>query len=219
METRDYSKFNLIDSNRPISKLHIEKLKKSITEFGYFKSKPITVTPKYKIIDGQHRFMACKELKIPVQYEVDNMPMDKAMVQLNTTSVVWRQDEFIHHYSKLKIDGYSELLEFMESTKYGVTNCLAIFTGNQFKAKNVKDGEPLVKGNKIEEIVDFIEFLRGKVAFFQTGIFIRAIIYFFNDPTTDRKHIERLKSNVYGIIQCATNTQYTAQFNKLSKKK
>ena len=67
-ETKDYGKFTFLTANRPIHRGHVNKLKKSLTEYGFLDSQPITVTPDFRIIDGQHRFIACKEMGLPVKF-------------------------------------------------------------------------------------------------------------------------------------------------------
>ena len=58
-ETRDYKAFSFITGNRNINKSHLEKLRKSMMEMLI--PIPIVVNEKLQIIDGQHRYMICKE--------------------------------------------------------------------------------------------------------------------------------------------------------------
>lgn len=67
-ETKEYEKFTFLSTNRPVQRNHVNKLKKSLSEYGFLESQPITVTEDYKILDGQHRFIACKEMGIPIKY-------------------------------------------------------------------------------------------------------------------------------------------------------
>ncbi len=70
METRDYSKFKFLKTNREINRANVEKIKASIREWGIIPGRPTLVDGDYNIIDGQHRFLAIKELGHPVPYEV-----------------------------------------------------------------------------------------------------------------------------------------------------
>lgn len=75
----DYDEFSFADFNRGLVRSTIEKLK---AEFGHednFKYFPIIVDRNMTVIDGQHRFQACKELNIPIFYLIKNKevnPMD-----------------------------------------------------------------------------------------------------------------------------------------------
>lgn len=68
METRDYSIFKKLPGNREVS---IESgLIDSMQSNGYLKQYPILVDSEMRIIDGQHRLIAAKELNLPVSYEL-----------------------------------------------------------------------------------------------------------------------------------------------------
>lgn len=59
--------------NRPIDEKHVAKLEATIAASGYFHEYPIVVQQKEDklvIIDGQHRFAACKKLGIEFSYMV-----------------------------------------------------------------------------------------------------------------------------------------------------
>tara|TARA_Y100001938_G_C8035688_1_gene403191 strand:- start:38 stop:745 length:708 start_codon:yes stop_codon:yes gene_type:complete len=75
-ETDDYYKFSLINFNRPLCKKNLEnliKLNKTKNRFHLF---PIVVDEYYNIIDGQHRFEACKKLEQPIHYVIDYSEQD-----------------------------------------------------------------------------------------------------------------------------------------------
>ena len=59
--TTDYFLFKPIDGNRNKNLLHINRLKKSMSENYLFTV--IIVNEKYEIIDGQHRFDVIQDLK------------------------------------------------------------------------------------------------------------------------------------------------------------
>ena len=89
--TRDYSLFKKLDGNRDVKKKNA--LVKSITEFDLTNYSPIIVTDDFRIVDGQHRFEACKELNLPIYFIV--MPSDnaeKAMIILNKCQSQWRSE-------------------------------------------------------------------------------------------------------------------------------
>lgn len=67
----NYDSFKLIDWNREINKQNLGKLislNKKRFQMHLF---PILVSKEFEIIDGQHRFTACKEIGCPVYYIVD----------------------------------------------------------------------------------------------------------------------------------------------------
>ena len=85
--TEDYGRFEFNELNRSVDAAHVRKLKKNIKDIGLVQ--PITVDSEGNIIDGQHRFHACRELGIPVRYIIqDSMKMED-VVALNNMSKPW----------------------------------------------------------------------------------------------------------------------------------
>lgn len=64
-QTTQYDKFKF-GNNRSIDRRNVESIKESILKIGL--STPIEVTDDYFIKNGQHRFIALKELGLPITY-------------------------------------------------------------------------------------------------------------------------------------------------------
>lgn len=62
----NYNDFSFINGNRNVVKSKVGKLIKSIKQLDLTMYNPILVTKTGKIVDGQHRFEACKELGLPI---------------------------------------------------------------------------------------------------------------------------------------------------------
>ena len=60
--TSNYSLFTSLEGNRNVNKLHVKRLKESMQKKYLFTV--IIVNEKYQIIDGQHRFTACKGIRV-----------------------------------------------------------------------------------------------------------------------------------------------------------
>jgi len=67
-ETMQYEIFSFVDGNRELNSGKVNQLTAEIKKNGLLM--PIMVNNAYQIIDGQHRFHACKLAKVPVQYFV-----------------------------------------------------------------------------------------------------------------------------------------------------
>lgn len=70
--TSDYSIFKFLRQNREVGRPLVRRLAQSLALSNLLHTNPILVTPQMEIIDGQHRLEACKILKIPVVYAVDD---------------------------------------------------------------------------------------------------------------------------------------------------
>ena len=99
MKTTNYDLFSFYEENRKISKGNIKQKIKSIQNIGYIESLPIIVDENFKIIDGQHRFLALKELGLPIIYAIEQIDYSKAMIELNKSQEIWRLQEYICHHA------------------------------------------------------------------------------------------------------------------------
>lgn len=70
LATYDYDKFKLIKGNRRIDNNNLKRLIQSMKERDM--KIPIVVTKDYKVIDGQHRLTARRQLQLPVYYIINN---------------------------------------------------------------------------------------------------------------------------------------------------
>ena len=124
MTTTDYSKFQFLDYNRTVVPKRVQNIIESITKIGYVKSEPILVDENYFIIDGQHRFMACKELGLPIHYEYKELDIDnkEAMLLLNKNQQIWRLEDYAQSWAKEGIAFYLEYICFENLYKLGATN-------------------------------------------------------------------------------------------------
>lgn len=66
----NYEEFNMAHFNRKLKDVTIKKLKAEYEKEDNFPFFPIIVDVNKTIIDGQHRFQACRELEAPVYYIV-----------------------------------------------------------------------------------------------------------------------------------------------------
>ena len=85
-ESHNYNQFKIIDFNRSVCKKNLDKiidLNKQRKRFHLF---PIVVDKDFNIIDGQHRFEACRKLNEPIHYVVDLEKEDHwdSITQVNT---------------------------------------------------------------------------------------------------------------------------------------
>ena len=85
--TYDYDQFKFIKGNRHVDQNHVRNLINSMKD--KYLQIAIDVNEKMEIIDGQHRFMAIKELKLPLYYVVKKGWGIKEMQMANTTAQKW----------------------------------------------------------------------------------------------------------------------------------
>jgi hypothetical protein len=187
--TKNYDMFEFMTANRSINRTHVNKLKKSLAEYGFLSSQPITVTHDMKVLDGQHRFIACKEMGIPIKYEiVDLKKMDNILVDLNNTQKKWNVSDYVVYYSQQGNSHYTRLLQL--SGEYNISisavcsiagDCVQggkdtdIIKAGNFKFPDYEQG--IVEG-KIERVLDACKYMGLK----PSDRIIRALILVSRHP-------------------------------------
>lgn len=115
-ESKEYNNFKFLSANRPIDYNHVNKIKKSLQEYGFLDSQPITVNSEMEIIDGQHRFVACKEMGLPIKFvQIQPKRTDNILVSLNTTQKLEYQRDKCYECSTTA--GYIKMLETIYNNK------------------------------------------------------------------------------------------------------
>jgi hypothetical protein len=105
----DYSKFVLNEFNRDPS--HYRKVLESIQANDYTQFQPILVDRKMNIVDGQNRFLACRELGLPIYFIVSREIHIFAAADINQASKNWSMQDYVQHYSKRGKDSYTKMLD------------------------------------------------------------------------------------------------------------
>ncbi len=111
MTTIDYDRFKFKEDNREINIGLVTRIVKSINEIGYDSSKPIKVNKDMEIIDGQHRFLACKQLGLPILYDISKNADDhRTLILLNANQEPWRTGDYVYSWAKTGITCYQKFL-------------------------------------------------------------------------------------------------------------
>lgn len=121
----DYSQFKFMEANREQSRGHVELLKKAFEEVGNLtRVQPILVNDNFEIIDGQHRFIACKELGLPIYYTlVEGLGVGEAR-SMNILHRNWTMDDYARSYAQTGDDNYRRYINLVE--EYGFSHSITV---------------------------------------------------------------------------------------------
>jgi hypothetical protein len=112
-ETKEYSIFKKVKQNRIIDMKHVVKLAESIKEKDKRIDFPIIINNNMEIIEGQHRFEACKLLNLSVYYIFAiSMSIDD-ISRINTINKKWTMEDYLHQYSENGNENYIKLKNFI----------------------------------------------------------------------------------------------------------
>lgn len=158
--TKNYKQFKFVEGNRDID--HVNKIIKSIQIVGLF-VQPILVNQRMEIIDGQHRFSACKELELPIYYIVQDDVGLEEVKALNMASKNWSTKDFIKSYAtgNHQVD-YVYLQQLMKAYPWATVKILVCAfqwqTGGGVYGK-VKDGEFKCSAEQYQSAMNALEYL------------------------------------------------------------
>ena len=125
MVTENYDMFKKIGGNRKINKANYAKIVKSMKEEQLII--PIVVNEKYEIIDGQHRFTACKDLGKPVYFYMVRGYGLEQVKRANIASSNWKKENYLDMFVAEGNETYKEFEEIKERYDLNISNLLEIF--------------------------------------------------------------------------------------------
>lgn len=219
-ETRDYDNFHFIKGNRNINRSHVERLKESFAE-EYLPS-PIIVNEEGGIIDGQHRYIAAKELELAILFIVVNGFGLKEVQIYNMNSINWSKIDFLNMYCDLEYEPYIKFRGFMEDyPEFGIRACETLLTGKtgyntEFKAGKKMDVRYFEEGNleiyDMEEArknADKLRLVKDHYKGYYRTVFVKAMTQIFKKEEYEHdKFIKRLESNPNSLYHCNKVNDY-----------
>lgn len=113
-KTSNYSIFKKHPQNRDVVEKMVSRIKASIQAANMLEFRPILVDSEMKVIDGQHRLQAAKELGVEIYYEIKHDASTEDMLLLNQAQTRWSIPDFIEHYAN---SGKEEYIKFREFSK------------------------------------------------------------------------------------------------------
>lgn len=218
--TNNYSLFSFLDNNRIVNRSHVENLKKRIKEKDMTMYEPIRVNTNLCIVDGQHRFHACKELGLPIYYLVmdDDVDAEQAMIICNQTSKKWEMMDWLRYRANKNGGCYKMLLDFVQQTGIRLSNAMVIFPAKAINAATLRAGTTDFGVN--EKVLDIVNFLQSQevkeLSFRNTRAFNLAVRIAFDEYS--KRQMDKLKRNILKVCQCANYKQYLTVFQNIIKK-
>jgi hypothetical protein len=162
--SKTYGDFKMLKGNRDIDPKKIKKIKAAIEDEGIdiLKYAPIIVDEKMRIIDGQHRYQVCRELKRPVHYVVIEKADLKEVAKINSNSSSWKVKDFLNSFVDLKRPAYEKIVELRET--YNVTPLVlgGLLNNGHAKVRNLKEifCDGLIKINFLDITIIMLELLK-----------------------------------------------------------
>jgi len=140
LSTNKYNKFKLHQKNRKINYSKVEKLAAAIDKNNLLPIYPIVVSPKFEILDGQHRFEAAKSVKADVYYIISDINYGiENVADSNNFQSHWKLEDYINYYVADGKEPYIKLTELAKKYKAQITYVSNIH-GIAKITQQIKDG-------------------------------------------------------------------------------
>lgn len=187
--TKDYKKFKFLQGNREVNNGHLRELAKSIALYpDLLPERPILVNEDFEIIDGQHRFEACKRLGLPVYYVVGKNLDASSAVALNRNQRNWGLEDYAKSYADSGNQNYKKFLEAVEEYGFTPSITMTYLRGGKVanKTANFRNGEFVI--NDEEQATHHLEYLQdlaGLFSDFKKGTVAMPALAVFKHPEYD----------------------------------
>lgn len=224
LSTKNYDMFSFLRGNRLVDRANVDEIKASMQEEQLVI--PIVVNENFQIIDGQHRFIAAKELGLPIYYIVNEAYGISQILRCNQKgSKKWTNDDFLYQHCELGNENYIEFRNLCQLYSVSTSDMMKIFCKvdgektNIFK-ENFKHGA-FVIDNK-DKALGFLRALEDfNIGSFckynKKGSFISAFLKLYFRPDYDHEVMKnKLETNSYQLTKCATSNGYLSMLcNKI----
>lgn len=217
-KTEDLSQFKLLKGNRMVNQLHLNRLVESIKLKNLLHISPIVVNGEFNIIDGQHRYMAAKQLGLPIFYIIDDSLELGDIQVLNTNTKNWTTDDYLHAYIELGVENYIKYKQFQDKFQLNHTTAQAFLSGSNHRPPLAfKKGE-FNLGN-YDQAVQWAEWLNDYKRHYKgTGrrSFVYAILSVFKHGEYDHvRMMDRLEQVPVGIQDTHDTKGYLRQLEDI----
>jgi hypothetical protein len=177
-----------------------------------------------QIIDGQHRFLAAKELGLPIHYFVVNGYGLEEVQILNTNSSNWKKEDYLKAYCDLGLEPYLQMKQFMlDFPDFGVAISEMILTDKvngenkqlvidktTMRMMGFQNGELTIPDlSKAYETAEKVLMFKPYYDGYNRATFVRTLITLFkNENYVHADMISKLANNPSSLTHCANVTQY-----------
>lgn len=209
-ETKEYNTFSFLSNNRNVSSHHVNRIIKSMKKKRLIS--PILVNENFQIIDGQHRFVAQKQLKVSIPFVVQEGYGEKETQLLNTTTKNWSLSDWERYYCNKNLKDYIQFSDFRKKYKFDFNVSYSIMTGSQhsdFK-RNFEGGYLKIPNLKLAQknagkINSVSEYFKD----YKHREFVRAMLTCFkNKEYSHSKFLSKLAYQGTSLVKCVNVKTY-----------
>lgn len=154
LKTSNYQTFTFMKGNRNVNQMNLRRIVESMKTRCLFS--PILVNDNMEIVDGQHRFLAQRELKLPIYYiNVGGYSVEEVRI-LNSNATNWKKLDYLDGYVQMGLTPYVQFKSLMtDFPDFGIKALLSIVSVNthSHSMKWFESGTMVIKDFAYSKIV------------------------------------------------------------------
>lgn len=220
--TTNYRKFSFFKQNRAVTESRVGSLAKSISDIDMTENFPILVDEDFRIIDGQHRFSACKKLKKPIHYTIVklNGDVDLAMSKINSNQRAWSVPDWINHYAEKGYSDYIVLRDAINDYKLPFSNASALVSNKSWNtATELKLGTWKAGSIPIEKMIKIYDDYKEIFVYASRSNFVRALVGVITHKEYNHsKMFPKISKNRFSMPECVSTGDYYKMFEQVLNK-
>lgn len=214
--TTQYDMFGRISSNRKIDRKHVKNLVEVIRANNLLHLNPIIVDGELRVVDGQHRLEAARQLGVPIYYIVNDSVGKTDIAALNSNKKNWSLVDYINFHTKENRPGFKRLQEFMELyPMMPVSSALTLLSGNgRHDTAAIRQGHVDVSNaDQAEEIAEFLLWLRPYYDAAFSNSVAHAIRQMFDAEGFEVDFFKKkIEQQPRSLVKCINRKQYQEMF-------
>jgi len=225
--THNYSIFKILDKNRHLKKKNVERLVESLKIADYQAYQPLLVSKYGHILDGQHRFEACKILNLPIHFIV--YPEDDyhdVIERLNCAKEKWVTKDYLHFHAGEK--NVQKLVSLKNTHSMPTNTVYMMIQGGHSSHKTI--ASVFQKGLKfqvdpdllddfysyINEFIDYLPLGSNAISYFKHTPFLSAVLDYYKHEKVDNERLmEKLKMRWKNLTRSRKKNQIKKELKEL----
>ena len=216
LSTTDYSIFSDHTSNREVDLNHVKHLVSAIRLSNLLHINPIVVDKHLKVIDGQHRLEAARQLEVPIYYVQDEKISKKDIASLNTNQKNWTPIDYINFWAVEGLQAYHILSQFLVKFPFFSVSTALVLVGPNDRAAYKRGKLSIDNIEDAEAVGQIVSWFHESYDFASQRNFGQAIFQMYKSGDYDHdRMMKKVSQQPRSLVPCVNKKQYLEMLEEI----